>query len=246
MIGEHLIEVKDLTKVYGEGPSMVKALAGVTITIERGEFVTITGSSGSGKSTLMHLLGCLDKPTSGSYKLSGQEVSSLSKDQLADVRGKEIGFVFQSFNLLARTSALENVQLPMVYAGIGRTERDTKARDILHKVGLGDRVNHKPNELSGGQQQRVAIARALVNGAPVIMADEPTGNLDSASSIEIMTLFRNLNTDNNITIILVTHATDVATWAKRIVSFKDGLIIDDHSVSLPRNGSHRAKERKTA
>jgi putative ABC transport system ATP-binding protein len=246
VIGEHLIEVKDLTKVYGEGPSMVKALAGVTITIERGEFVTITGSSGSGKSTLMHLLGCLDKPTSGSYKLSGQEVSSLSKDQLADVRGKEIGFVFQSFNLLARTSALENVQLPMVYAGIGRTERDTKARDILHKVGLGDRVNHKPNELSGGQQQRVAIARALVNGAPVIMADEPTGNLDSASSIEIMTLFRNLNADNNITIILVTHATDVATWAKRIVSFKDGLIIDDHSVSLPRNGSHRAKERKTA
>jgi putative ABC transport system ATP-binding protein len=246
VIDEHLIEVKDLAKVYGEGPSMVKALAGVTITIERGEFVTITGSSGSGKSTLMHLLGCLDKPTSGSYKLSGQEVSSLSKDQLADVRGKQIGFVFQSFNLLARTSALENVQLPMVYAGIGRTERDTKARDILHKVGLGDRVNHKPNELSGGQQQRVAIARALVNGAPVIMADEPTGNLDSASSIEIMTLFRNLNTDTNITIILVTHATDVATWAKRIVSFKDGLIIDDHSVSLLRDGRHRAKERKTA
>jgi ABC-type ATPase involved in cell division len=155
-------------------------------------------------------------------------------------------YVCYRINLLARTSALENVQLPMVYAGIGRTERDTKARDILHKVGLGDRVNHKPNELSGGQQQRVAIARALVNGAPVIMADEPTGNLDSASSIEIMTLFRNLNTDNNITIILVTHATDVATWAKRIVSFKDGLIIDDHSVSLLRNGRHRAKERKTA
>jgi putative ABC transport system ATP-binding protein len=142
--GEHLIEVKDLAKVYGEGPSTVKALAGVTITIERGEFVTITGSSGSGKSTLMHLLGCLDKPTSGSYKLSGQEVSSLSKDQLADVRGKQIGFVFQSFNLLARTSALENVQLPMVYAGIGRAERDRKAREILYKVGLGDRMNHKP------------------------------------------------------------------------------------------------------
>ena len=246
MSDEHLIEVKDLAKVYGEGASMVKALAGVTITIERGEFVTITGSSGSGKSTLMHLLGCLDKPTSGSYKLSGYEVSSLSKDQLADVRGKQIGFVFQSFNLLARTSALENVQLPMVYAGIGRMERESKAREILHKVGLGDRINHKPNELSGGQQQRVAIARALVNGAPLIMADEPTGNLDSASSIEIMTLFRNLNADNKITIILVTHATDVATWAKRIVRFKDGLIIADHSVSLPRNGRQRAKERKTA
>jgi putative ABC transport system ATP-binding protein len=220
---EHLIEVKDLAKVYGEGASTVKALGGVTITIERGEFVTITGSSGSGKSTLMHLLGCLDKPTSGSYKLSGQEVSSLSKDQLADVRGRQIGFVFQSFNLLARTSALENVQLPMVYAGVGRMERDKKAREILFKVGLGDRMNHKPNELSGGQQQRVAIARALVNGAPLIMADEPTGNLDSASSIEIMTLFRDLNADNNITIILVTHA-----------------------VSGQRIGGHRSKERKTA
>ena len=246
MSHEHLIEVKDLAKVYGEGASTVKALGGVTITIERGEFVTITGSSGSGKSTLMHLLGCLDKPTSGSYKLSGQEVSSLSKDQLADVRGRQIGFVFQSFNLLARTSALENVQLPMVYAGVGRMERDKKAREILFKVGLGDRMNHKPNELSGGQQQRVAIARALVNGAPLIMADEPTGNLDSASSIEIMTLFRDLNADNNITIILVTHATDVATWAKRIVNFKDGLIIGDHAVSGQRIGGHRSKERKTA
>ncbi len=246
MSDEHLIEVKDLAKVYGEGASTVKALAGVSITIERGEFVTITGSSGSGKSTLMHLLGCLDIPTSGSCRLSGQEVSTLSKDQLADVRGRQIGFVFQSFNLLARTSALENVQLPMVYAGIGRMERDAKAREILTKVGLGDRMNHKPNELSGGQQQRVAIARALVNGAPLIMADEPTGNLDSASSIEIMTLFRNLNLENKITIILVTHATDVATWAKRIVSFKDGLITDDHFVVLPRIGKHGARERKTA
>jgi len=225
---------------------MVKALAGVSIMIEQGEFVTITGSSGSGKSTLMHLLGCLDKPTSGSYKLCGLEVSTLSKDQLADARGKQIGFVFQSFNLLPRTSALENVQLPMVYAGIGRPEREKKAREILQKVGLGERMNHKPNELSGGQQQRVAIARALVNGAPLIMADEPTGNLDSASSVEIMTLFRDLNTDNGITIILVTHATDVATWAKRIVSFKDGLIIDDHPVSLSRFHGHRLRERKSA
>jgi putative ABC transport system ATP-binding protein len=236
---QHLIEVRDLTKVYGEGAAVVKALAGVTLTIEQGEFVTITGSSGSGKSTLMHLLGCLDTPTSGSYKLSGQEVSTLSKDQLADARGRLIGFVFQSFNLLPRTSALENVQLPMVYAGIGRSERDRKAREILQKVGLGERMNHKPNELSGGQQQRVAIARALVNGAPLIMADEPTGNLDSASSIEIMSLFRDLNARNKITIILVTHATDVATWAKRIVSFKDGLIIDDRIVSSPRLHGHR-------
>lgn len=236
---QHLIEVRDLTKVYGEGAAVVKALAGVTLTIEQGEFVTITGSSGSGKSTLMHLLGCLDTPTSGSYKLSGQEVSTLSKDQLADARGRLIGFVFQSFNLLPRTSALENVQLPMVYAGIGRFERDRKGREILQKVGLGERMNHKPNELSGGQQQRVAIARALVNGAPLIMADEPTGNLDSASSIEIMSLFRDLNAKNKITIILVTHATDVATWAKRIVSFKDGLIIDDHIVSSPRLHGHR-------
>lgn len=244
MIDVPLIEVKDLTKIYGEGASLVKALAGVTLTIKQGEFVTITGSSGSGKSTLMHLLGCLDTPTSGSYKLSGQEVSTLSKDQLADARGKQIGFVFQSFNLLPRTSALENVQLPMIYAGVGRPERDRKAREILQKVGLAERMNHKPNELSGGQQQRVAIARALVNGAPLIMADEPTGNLDSASSIEIMTLFRDLNANNRITIILVTHATDVATWAKRIVSFKDGLIIEDRLVSQPR--VHEHKKRKTA
>jgi putative ABC transport system ATP-binding protein len=246
MSQSHLIEVENVTKVYGEGASLVKALAGVSITIDHGEFVTITGSSGSGKSTLMHLLGCLDSPTTGSYKLSGQEVSSLSRDELADVRGKQIGFVFQSFNLLARTSALENVQLPMVYAGIGGAERDQKARSILQKVGLGERMNHKPNELSGGQQQRVAIARALVNGAPLIMADEPTGNLDSASSVEIMTLFRNLNIENNITVIVVTHATDVATWAKRIVNFKDGLIIDDHLVRLPGSRKDKVAHKRVA
>ena len=226
-MSDALIEVQDLTKTYGEGPAAVRALAGVSLTVRRGEFVAIMGPSGSGKSTFMHLLGCLDKPTSGSYRLNGQEVSGLSRDQLALARGREIGFVFQSFNLLARTSALENVELPMLYAGMGRIEREQKAREILEQVGLGARMHHKPNELSGGQQQRVAIARALANGAPLLMADEPTGNLDSASSVEIMTLFRHLNRDNGITVIVVTHATDIAAWSKRVVSFRDGLIIDD-------------------
>jgi putative ABC transport system ATP-binding protein len=226
-MSDALIEVQGLTKIYGEGPAAVKALAGVSLTVRRGEFLAIMGPSGSGKSTFMHLLGCLDKPTSGSYRLNGQEVSGLSRDQLALARGKEIGFVFQSFNLLARTSALENVELPMLYAGMGKVEREKKAQEILEQVGLAARMHHKPNELSGGQQQRVAIARALANGAPLLMADEPTGNLDSASSVEIMTLFRHLNKDSGITIILVTHATDVAAWSERVVSFRDGLIIDD-------------------
>ena len=226
-MSDALIEVQDLTKIYGEGPAAVKALAGVSLTVRRGEFVAIMGPSGSGKSTFMHLLGCLDKPTAGSYRLNGQEVSGLSRDQLALARGREIGFVFQSFNLLARTSALENVELPMLYAGTGKIEREKKAQEILEQVGLAARMHHKPNELSGGQQQRVAIARALANGAPLLMADEPTGNLDSASSVEIMTLFRHLNKDSGITVILVTHATDVAAWSERVVSFRDGLIIDD-------------------
>ena len=177
----------------------------------------------------MHLLGCLDRPTSGSYRLAGQEVSNLTRDQLALVRGRQIGFVFQSFNLLSRTSALENVELPMLYAGISREERDRRARAILEQVGLGSRLLHRPNELSGGQQQRVAIARSLANGAPLLMADEPTGNLDSASSEEIMTLFRHLNKDSGITVLVVTHATDVAAWSDRIVTFRDGLIIDDRA-----------------
>jgi len=222
-----LIEVKDLTKVYGEGPAAVAALNGVSLTIHRGEFLAIMGPSGSGKSTFMHLLGCLDKPTSGSYRLAGQEVSGLSRDELALVRGRQIGFVFQSFNLLSRTSARENVELPMLYAGIDRAARDERAQSILEKVGLGARMDHRPNELSGGQQQRVAIARALANDPPLLMADEPTGNLDSASSVEIMTLFQHLNRDNGITIIVVTHATEIAAWATRVVTFRDGSIIED-------------------
>jgi putative ABC transport system ATP-binding protein len=222
-----LIEVRDVTKVYGEGASAVEALRGVSISIFRGEFVAIMGPSGSGKSTLMHLLGCLDRPTSGSYRLAGEEVSGLTRDQLAAIRSRQIGFVFQSFNLLSRTSALENAELPMLYAGLAREERDRRAREILERVGLGSRLDHRPNELSGGQQQRVAIARALVNGAPLLMADEPTGNLDSASSVEIMTLFRDLNREAQITVVVVTHATDVAAWSDRIVTFRDGLIIDD-------------------
>ena len=225
--GEVIIEVRDLKKAYGEGASMVEALKGVSLTIRRGEFVSIMGASGSGKSTFMHLLGCLDHPTSGSYKLEGREVSGLSRDQLATMRGRQIGFVFQSFNLLARTSALENVELPMLYAGIGREERHERARSILAEVGLAERMDHKPNELSGGQQQRVAIGRALANEAPLLMADEPTGNLDSASTIEIMTLFKSLNRDKGITLIVVTHATDVAGWSGRVVTFRDGSIIED-------------------
>ena len=226
---EPIIEVQDLTKVYGEGPAAVEALRGVSLSISSGEFIAIMGPSGSGKSTFMHLLGCLDRPTSGSYRLAGQEVSGLSRDQLAIVRGRQIGFVFQSFNLLSRTSALENVELPMLYAGVSQKERDRRARAILDQVGLASRLNHRPNELSGGQQQRVAIARALANGAPILMADEPTGNLDSASSVEIMTLFRNLNQDKGITVVVVTHANDVAAWSERIVTFRDGLIIEDRS-----------------
>ncbi len=229
-VSEPLIEVRDLTKVYGEGATVVHALRGVSLRVDPGEFVAIMGPSGSGKSTFMHLLGCLDRPTSGSYRLAGQEVSTLSGDQLASVRNVRIGFVFQSFNLLARTTALENVELPMLYAGVPRDERARRAREILDQVGLGDRLDHKPSELSGGQQQRVAIGRALANGAPLLMADEPTGNLDSKSSTEIMALFRHLNLERGITVVVVTHDMNVAAWSKRVVMFKDGLITDDRPV----------------
>jgi putative ABC transport system ATP-binding protein len=226
-----LIDVRDLTKVYGEGSTEVRALRGVSLSIQHGEFVAIMGPSGSGKSTFMHLLGCLDRPTSGTYRLGGVEVSRLSRDQLATIRNARIGFVFQSFNLLARTTALENVELPMLYAGVGRDERIRRARTILDTVGLGDRLDHRPSELSGGQQQRVAIARALANGAPLLMADEPTGNLDSKSSGEIMTLFRQLNRDQGITVVVVTHDPGIAAWSRRVVTFKDGLVVDDRAVA---------------
>ncbi len=225
--GHALIEVRDLTKVYGEGDSRVEALRGVSLTVNQAEFVAIMGPSGSGKSTFMHLLGCLDHPTSGSYRLAGEEVSGLSRDQLAAIRSRQIGFVFQSFNLLARTSALENVELPMLYAGTQQKQRDERARMLLKEVGLADRMDHRPNELSGGQQQRVAIARSLANGAPLLMADEPTGNLDSSSSEEIMNLFLRINRENGITVVLVTHSPEVAAWSRRVVTFKDGVIVDD-------------------
>jgi len=225
--GAPLIEVIDLTKVYGEGSTAVHALAGVSLTVRSGEFVAIMGPSGSGKSTFMHLLGCLDHPTSGLYRLGGVEVSQLTSDDLAVLRNRRIGFVFQSFNLLPRTSALENVELPMLYGGVARDSRERRAGELLEQVGLGARRSHRPSELSGGQQQRVAIARALANGAPLIMADEPTGNLDSASSAEIMSLFQRLNRERGITVVVVTHAVDVASWSKRVVTFRDGLIVDD-------------------
>ena len=226
-MSEPIIAVNGLTKVYGEGPAAVEALRGVDFALEQGESIAVMGPSGSGKSTFLHVLGCLDRPTSGSYRLGGQEVAGLSRDQLAAIRCRKIGFVFQSFNLLARTSALENVELPMLYAGIGAAERARRAQHLLEQVGLSSRLHHRPNELSGGQQQRVAIARALANGAPLLMADEPTGNLDSASSEEIMTLFRKLNRDQGITVMVVTHAADIAVWSDRIVSFHDGRITDD-------------------
>jgi putative ABC transport system ATP-binding protein len=226
-----LIEVRDMTKVYGTGDMAVHALRGVNLDVRRGEFVAIMGPSGSGKSTFMHLLGCLDRPTSGSYRLAGQEVSRLSADELATVRSRQIGFVFQSFNLLARTSALENVELPMLYAGIARETRTARAKELLESVGLGNRLDHKPSELSGGQQQRVAIARALANGVPLLMADEPTGNLDSKSSAEIMTLFRRLNDQQGLTVLVVTHDMNTAAWSKRVVTFRDGLVLSDQGVA---------------
>ena len=220
------IVIQDIVKTYQMGDSIVRALAGVNLTVEEGEFTAIMGPSGSGKSTLMNILGCLDRPTSGSYKLDGAEVATLGDDELAVTRNKKIGFVFQNFNLLSRMSALNNVALPMVYAGIPNKERQERARKGLEMVGLGSRVHHKPNDLSGGQRQRVAIARALVNEPSIILADEPTGNLDSKSGDEIMEIFCELNQQGR-TVILVTHEPEIAAYTRRTVTFRDGLIVSD-------------------
>lgn len=223
-----LIELRDIRKIYRRGDSEVHALAGITLDIERGEYVSLIGPSGSGKSTLMNTLGCLDRPTSGSYVLSGEEVTQMSADGRARLRNSRIGFVFQNFNLLSRTSALENVELPLLYApDISRRERGERARALLELVGLSDRMDHHPAQLSGGQQQRVAIARALVNQPAILMADEPTGNLDSRTSQEIIRLFQDLNQAQQITIILVTHDNEVAANARRTILLRDGLIVSD-------------------
>jgi putative ABC transport system ATP-binding protein len=225
-----LIEAHEITKIYRLGDIELKALNSVSLIIEKGEFVAVMGPSGSGKSTFMNILGCLDKPTCGKYILEGIDVGSLKRDERAGIRNKKIGFVFQGFNLLPRTSALENVELPMLYDGIPARERKQNSLQALKNVGLDGRGDHHPNQLSGGQQQRVAIARALVNHAPIILADEPTGNLDSKTSAEIMELLTKLNRESNITIILVTHENDIAAYSKRIIRFLDGSIVSDEKI----------------
>lgn len=226
---QNIIEVKNIVKFYNNGSINFKALKGINLKIEKGEFTSIMGASGSGKSTFMNILGCLDRMSEGEYKLSGKNVSEFNDNELAFMRNKEIGFVFQAFNLLPRMSILENVELPMVYAGVSVKDRREKAVKALEKVGLGDRLHHKSNEISGGQKQRVAIARAIVNDPTIIMADEPTGNLDTNSTNEIMKIFQNLN-DEGATIIMVTHEQEVAQYTKRIVKFKDGEITEDEQV----------------
>ncbi len=225
-----LIEAQEIGKVYRLGDIDLHALAGVSVTIDKGEFVAIMGPSGSGKSTFMNILGCLDKPTAGRYLLDGGDIGGLTRDELAELRNKKLGFVFQGFNLLPRTSALENVELPMLYNGLTFAERRERAIAALKSVGLEGRENHHPNQLSGGQQQRVAIARALSNDAPIILADEPTGNLDTKTSKEIMELFVKLNRESGITIILVTHESDIAKFSRRIIRFLDGHIVSDEKV----------------
>jgi putative ABC transport system ATP-binding protein len=225
-----LIEARKLSKVYQLGDIEVRALDGISTSIEKGEFVAIMGQSGSGKSTFMNVLGCLDTPTDGHYLLDGVDTGQLSRDDLAEIRNKKLGFVFQGFNLLSRTSALENVELPMLYNGFPARDRHERGRAALKSVGLEGREDHHPNQLSGGQQQRVAIARALVNDAPIILADEPTGNLDTKTSVEIMELFVKLNRESHITVVLVTHEHDIAAFSKRIIRFLDGHIVSDEAV----------------
>jgi putative ABC transport system ATP-binding protein len=232
-----LISLDHIHKIYQMGDFEIHALHGISLQIKRGEFVSIMGSSGSGKSTTMNILGCLDRPTRGHYFLEDSDVSTLSKDELADIRNRKIGFVFQGFNLLSRTSALENVELPMLYLGVKADERLRRAKEALELVGLGDRLDNMPNQLSGGQQQRVAVARALVNQPTIILADEPTGNLDSRTSVEVMGVFQHLNREFGITIALVTHEPDIAQYGKRTIVFKDGRIKRDELVAKPRSAS---------
>ena len=225
-MNQAVIDIQGITKTYVNGKLSVPVLHGIDLQVNKGEFVSIMGPSGSGKSTFMNILGCLDRPTTGSYRLNGDEVATLSDDELAFVRNKQIGFVFQSFNLLTKLTALENVALPMIYAGMDKKSRNERAAALLSSVGLGDRMDHLPSELSGGQRQRVAIARALANNPAIIMADEPTGNLDSMSTIDVMNIFRGLY-DEGRTIILVTHEPEIATYASRNVVLRDGLIVED-------------------
>ena len=225
-MNQTVIDIQGITKTYVNGKLSVPVLHGIDLVVNKGEFVSIMGPSGSGKSTFMNILGCLDRPTTGSYRLNGDEVATLSHDELAYVRNKQIGFVFQSFNLLTKLTALENVALPMIYAGVNKKMRIERATQLLQSVGLGERMDHLPSELSGGQRQRVAIARALANNPAIIMADEPTGNLDSKSTIDVMNIFRGLH-DEGRTILLVTHEPDIATYASRNVVLKDGIIVED-------------------
>src|ERR687894_1074127 len=236
-----VIRLEAVHKTYSMGDVDVHALRGVSLDIKEGEFVAIMGASGSGKSTTMNIIGCLDSPTRGAYALGGSDVSALSKDERADIRLRQLGFVFQGFNLLSRTSALENVELPMLYANVEGSERRRRAVEALHSVGLAGREQNHPNQLSGGQQQRVAIARALVNNPTLILADEPTGALDSRTSVEVMEIFQRLNRERGITLVLVTHEPDIAAYADRVVVFKDGKIQKDYRVTAPRDAAEELK-----
>src|ERR1700682_3121786 len=236
-----IIELDHIHKTYTMGDVDVHALRGISLTIREGEFVAIMGTSGSGKSTTMNIIGCLDRPTRGTYILYGQDVSEMSKDERADIRCQKIGFVFQGFNLLSRTSALENVELPMLYAGVPANQRDQRAMEALAAVGLAGREQSNPNQLSGGQQQRVAVARALVNNPALILADEPTGNLDSRTSVEVMEIFQRLNRERGITLVLVTHESDIAEYASRVVVFRDGKIEKDSAVAKPRDAAEELR-----
>jgi putative ABC transport system ATP-binding protein len=236
-----VIQLDHIHKTYTMGDVEVHALRGISLTIREGEFVAIMGASGSGKSTAMNIIGCLDRPTRGTFALDGQDVSEMSKDERADIRCEKIGFVFQGFNLLSRTSAIENVELPMLYAGVATAQRNQRALEALASVGLAGREQNHPNQLSGGQQQRVAVARALVNNPALILADEPTGNLDSRTSVEVMEIFQRLNRERGITLIIVTHEPDIAQYAQRVVVFKDGRIQKDYQIDEPRDAAEELR-----